>query len=144
MKNASFLPNVFSGKLALNASGVARFGARSVILRDGTAIQDVDAVICCTGYDTRFPFFEDDSLKAFPPNGPRGLFRHCIRADVGASLCFIGWVRPMSGGVPVCGEMAGRYWAALMCGRCALPAGLEKIIERQALYAMTGAEIGTP
>ena len=34
----------------------------SVVLKDGTALKDFDAIICCTGYKYQFPFI-DNSIR---------------------------------------------------------------------------------
>ena len=140
VKNASFLPNLVDKKMTINASGVKSVSPGKVHFGNGESVE-ADVIVFCTGYKDRFPFFEDDALKEFPMGGVRDLYRHAIRPEVGKNLCYVGWVRPISGGVPAASEMVSRYFAALQSGRCELPADLEAKIATHKKYENTAYEL---
>jgi dimethylaniline monooxygenase (N-oxide forming) len=55
-------------------SAIRRFtGPRSVEMVDGRVIEDVDAVIHCTGYTAQVPFLKGD-LNPYPVSGQQGNF----------------------------------------------------------------------
>ena len=92
-----------------------------LMLADGTRCA-FDAVICCTGYESSFPFFErhmPDLARA--AGDARTRFKHMLCPAFGATLAFVGFARPAFGAVPPMSELAARYWAALLAGELTLP-----------------------
>ena len=51
----------------------------------------------------------------------RKLYKHMVHPQLGHRLAFIGFVRPETGGVPVCAELQARYLALLCSGKRHLP-----------------------
>lgn len=81
---------------------------------------EVDVVVLCSGYQAKFPFFDETShptvdLHATSPHH-RDRYLHMIDVDIGPSLAFIGYSRPAFGAIPPLSEMAARYWALLLIG----------------------------
>ncbi|KIW04122.1 uncharacterized protein PV09_04932 [Verruconis gallopava] len=69
-------------------------GGRSLELRDGRVLTDVDAIIFCTGYDTSVPFV-DNEYNPYPvvgesPHLYRGIFPLHADEEVRNSLAFLG------------------------------------------------------
>ncbi|WP_118138641.1 NAD(P)/FAD-dependent oxidoreductase [Oceanicella sp. SM1341] len=126
-KNVSFIPALVSGRVALNDSGLAAAEGRRVRFRDGSS-DEFDTVVLCTGFTPGAC-----ALGALDVEGGnvRNLFRHCIHPDHEGTAAFIGFVRPFSGGIPICAEMQARYFAGLCSGRLHLPADLGAVIARE-------------
>ena len=127
-KNVSFIPNIVSGKLRVNDSGVERISGRRVTFKDGRA-EDFDAIVLCTGFKKDFAALGPD--LAVKDNNVRNLYKHAFRPDHGGRLAFIGFVRPYTGGIPIVAEMQARYFALLCSGKHRLPADVEERIARE-------------
>lgn len=109
MKNERVFDAIVDRGVSVNTSGIARLTANGVEFRDGTT-QEVDVIMCCTGFGFSVPFFElgiDD---------PRALYKNMIVPEHGSSLALIGFVRPQQGGVPALAELQSRYFALLCSG----------------------------
>ncbi len=119
-KNLSWIPNVLDGKINVVTGKIQRFGKRSVVLHDGTVLDDIDAVVFCTGYRDEFPFLPDHVRP--PKDDVRKLFLHAFNPSVGSSVVFIGFSRPTTGAIPACSELVARYFALLVSGKRKLPA----------------------
>jgi len=73
-------------------SAITRFAGAQVFFTDGSHFKP-DLVIFCTGFDTRMPFLDETIAGA-----PRYL--HTFNPEIGASLGFIGFLRPAFGAIP--------------------------------------------
>ena len=127
-KNYSFLE-------AINSYGAECIG--SVNSWDDIP-SDTDIIICCTGYTSSFPFFDEEShpdvnLRENSVNH-RLRYKHVIDLNVGSSLAFIGYSRPAFGAVPPLSEMAARYWALLLTGKRNISARDESILIADRAY----------
>lgn len=69
-------------------------GPKSARLRDGSILNDIDAIIFCTGYDTTVPFLAKEYNPYSEPGKPGDLYRNIfpIHPDpsVRSSLAYIG------------------------------------------------------
>lgn len=113
-KNERIFKPIADGKVIPNIGGIERFDKTGVVFKDGTR-EDIDEVICCTGYELKFEFLDvaiDDMRK---------LFKQMFIPEIGPSLAFVGFVRPQQGGIPVIAEMQARYLAQLMSEKLSLP-----------------------
>lgn len=126
-KNSTFVNNVLDGKIKVNASGIKAVKGGLVTFNNGEAYSP-DIILCCTGYVDSFEFLDGVEV---PGNDVRNLFKHAFHAQHEGRLAFIGWARPVSGGIPCCSEMVARYFASLLCGRCHLPSDLQAIILKE-------------
>jgi len=111
-KTDEFVRAIARGQCTL-APAIERFEGPRVIFADGRQVE-FDLVILCTGFDTRMPILDDEIAAA-----PRYL--HTFNPRVGASLAFIGFLRPAFGAIPPLAELQARWFALLQSGRLQLP-----------------------
>ena len=95
------------------APAIARFDGPRVVFEDGSEFEP-DLVLLCTGFETRMPFLDPEIASA-----PRYL--HVFNPQVGASLGFIGFLRPAFGAIPPLAELQARWFALLLSDRLTLP-----------------------
>ena len=87
---------------------------------DGSEVE-ADVVVYCTGYNVRFPFFDDGLISA--PDNDLPLFRRVFHPDR-PNVFFVGLLQPLGAIMPLAAaqsEWVGEYLA----GRYALPAASE-------------------
>jgi len=99
------------------APAIARFEGARVFFDDGSSFEP-DLVIFCTGFDTKMPFLDEAVAGA-----PRYL--HTFNPEVGASLGFIGFLRPAFGAIPPLAELQARWFTLLQSGQLVLPSQQE-------------------
>lgn len=126
-KNVSFIPSIVSGQVVLNDAGISRSDGNKVFFRDST-VGEFDTIVLCTGYDTEDLSIGDLQIKE---GNPRHLYRHFIHPEHQGTAAFIGFVRPFSGGIPVCAEMQARYFARVCSGKLQLPRNMDETIGRE-------------
>ncbi len=132
-KNVTFVPNVLNGKIQVNASGIKCIKANTVVFNDGRAVA-ADVIVACTGYQDTFDFIEGFQVL---DNNVRNLFMHAFHPDL-PNCAFIGWARPITGGIPACSEMAARFFALLLNEKVKLPNNIADLIEAdKAFYAVS-------
>lgn len=124
-KNVTFVPNVLNGKIEVNDSGIARIDGNTVYFKD-QQVSDYDVIVLCTGFQPDFSFLENIKV---PDNNVRNLYKHSIHPESEGRLAFMGFVRPLSGGVPICAEMQARYFALLCSGKIQLPGDVDERIK---------------
>lgn len=99
-------------------------GPKTVKMKDGTVLEDIDAVIYCTGYNASTPFLQGD-LNPYPIPGQQGLFYRNIfllhpDPAVRNSIAFIG-----HGAIPWPGlslfELQSAAVAQVWAGKSQLP-----------------------
>ncbi|MBI4292367.1 MAG: NAD(P)-binding domain-containing protein [Betaproteobacteria bacterium] len=129
-KSADVLPRVKSGQIVPKRDIASCIGT-TVRFTDGTSI-DADYIIACSGYNIRFPFFDDGIT---PDTDPRSWFKYIFHNE-DPSLAFVGFVRPIVGSIPGIAELQSRYVAKVFSGACRLPEPLERraTIERDARF----------
>jgi hypothetical protein len=125
-KNVSFIPSIVSGKVTVNDTGLARAEGATVHFKDGTSAE-YDAVVLCTGYH-RDLTMGDLSVE---DGNVRNLYKHFLHPDHDGRVAFIGFVRPFSGGIPVCAEMQARYFARVLSGKLVPPGNLGEVIAQE-------------
>jgi hypothetical protein len=126
-KNVSFIPNVLNGKIDVKHGTIVAMNGNTVHFSDGTQ-RDFDVVVLCTGFLKDFSMLEN---VAIPDNDVRHLYKHAFHPDCDGTLALIGFVRPYTGGIPVCAEMQARYFAQLCSGKLKLPADVRERIARE-------------
>jgi len=124
-KNVTFVDNIVQGKIRTNVSGIQRLQGDQVLFNDGSSAR-CDCLVMCTGYKDVFPFLKgtvgsSETPLAVPEGNVRRLYKHVFHPEIGASMAWIGFVRPTTGGIPACAEMAARYFALLIAGQRQLP-----------------------
>jgi dimethylaniline monooxygenase (N-oxide forming) len=111
-KTDDFVRAIASGRCR-RAPAIARFDGPRVVFADGSTFAP-EVVIFCTGFETRMPYLETVLASA-----PR--FLHTFHPGLGATLAFIGFLRPAFGAIPPLAELQARWFALLLSGRRALP-----------------------
>eukprot|EP00933_Yihiella_yeosuensis_P061914 TRINITY_DN64784_c0_g1_i1.p1 TRINITY_DN64784_c0_g1~~TRINITY_DN64784_c0_g1_i1.p1 ORF type:complete len:585 (+),score=83.02 TRINITY_DN64784_c0_g1_i1:77-1831(+) len=124
-KNVMFATNVVNGKISPNSSGIARVDGDYVVFNDGSKVR-CQHLVMCTGYKDVFPFLKGKIGKtnlplAVPDGNVRKLYRHIFHPEIGHTMAWIGFVRPSTGGIPACAEMAARYFSLVLAGQRKLP-----------------------
>lgn len=72
---------------------VARLDGHRVAFADGT-VEEVDAIVCATGFELSFPFLDDRYLNLV--NGMPVLYKNLLHPHID-NLFFIGFIQPNSG-----------------------------------------------
>lgn len=143
-------PTVISDDLPLRIAtgtiklqpGVSHFTKNGVVFTDGTRLDNLDAVIACTGYDICFEFLQDKYIlpvednqvslykQVFPPHHPK------------STLAVMGLIQSSGAFFPAA-ELQARWVTRVFKGLARLPSkefmlhniGLEKRMLRQIFYA---------
>ena len=143
-------PTVISDDLPLRIAtgtiklqpGVSHFTKYGVVFTDGTRLDNLDAVVACTGYDISFEFLQDKYIlpvednqvslykQVFPPHHPK------------STLAVMGLIQSSGAFFPAA-ELQARWVTRVFKGLARLPSkefmlhniGLEKRMLRQTFYA---------
>lgn len=88
--SGEFLTRVGSGDIGVKPA-ISELAGRRVRFTDGS-VEDVDVVVCATGYEMSFPFFDDPDLR--PDERHRlPLFKRMIKPGV-PNLFYVGFAQP--------------------------------------------------
>jgi cation diffusion facilitator CzcD-associated flavoprotein CzcO len=90
--SGEFLLRAGSGDLKMKP-GIERLDGDGVVFTDGSR-EELDVIIWATGYDIKFPFFDDPSLQADADNKPPALFKRILNPDV-PDLFYMGLAQPL-------------------------------------------------
>ncbi len=116
--SADFLTKAGSGDIHM-LPAIERLGGRTVHLVDGTTVE-ADVIICATGYDIRFPFFDEDEVELHPDSDHRyPLFKRMIKPGVD-HLFFLGLAQS-SPTIVNLAEQQSKLLAKLLTGDYVLP-----------------------
>jgi len=119
-KNCDFIENVLSGKIVPIFSDIKQMEPGRVTFDNGDIVE-ADAVMLCTGF--RESSIPDQWLPGYGVDDVRRLYKHQFHPQLGWRVAFIGWARPIHGGVPAASELQARLFALLCSGKAVLPAG---------------------
>lgn len=119
--SGEFLLRAGSGDLTMKV-GIERLDGRGVIFTDGSR-EEIDVIIWATGYDIRFPFFDDPALIADADNRPPPLFKRIMKPGV-PDLFYVGLAQPLPTLVNFA-EQQSKLVAAYLAGSYAPPAPAE-------------------
>jgi len=86
------------------------------VFADGSEVE-ADLVIYCTGYNVRFPFFDEALISA--PGNDLPLFRRVFHPER-PNVFFVGLVQPLGAIMPLAAAQ-GEWVAEYLAGRYALP-----------------------
>jgi len=92
-------------------------GGKQLKTACGNRLEDVDAVVFCTGYKNRVSFMP----KGLRECDPRQLYKHMFHGDLKERLAWVGWARPGFGSQFPIMEMQARYCAGVFAGTHKLP-----------------------
>jgi dimethylaniline monooxygenase (N-oxide forming) len=113
---------------------IERFDGDTIHFKDGSSL-DADVVIYCTGYNIRFPFFDETFVTA--PDNDIALWKRMIDPAI-PGLYFIALVQPLCAMMPIAEEQS-RLVAAHLTGAYAAPSPQEMAAERDAMHAAVKA-----
>ncbi len=91
--------------------GIAELCGKQVKFVDGS-LEDIDAIIYCTGYKVSFPFFDENFLAARDNDLP--LYRRLFHPDI-ENVFFFGLCQPLGAVMPIA-EAQGKLIAKLLTG----------------------------
>ena len=126
-KNISFVPNVINKKLDVQDSGIDHIDGNTVHFKDST-VKEFDTIVLCTGFLKDYSIFKNITVK---DNNVRNLYKHAFHPDHNGRLAMIGFLRPITGGIPICSEMQARYFAQLCSNKLKLPSNLNERIQKE-------------
>lgn len=92
-------------------------GGRRLIASCGQVLEDIDAVVFCTGYVNQVDFLPEPLQRC----DPRKMFKHMFHRDFRDRIAWIGWARPGFGSQFPIMEMQARYAAQIFSGALTLP-----------------------
>lgn len=98
---------------------------RVLIAEGNEVLQDVEAVIFCTGYRNDVSFLPDE-LKM---TDPRCLYKHMFNTNFKDKIVWIGWARPNYGSQFPLMELQARFFALICTGQKSLPSVEKMVLE---------------
>ncbi len=113
--SADFLNRIAHGEVEYRPNIAELLGDR-VRFEDGS-VEQVDTIVCCTGYKVTFPFFDEGFVSA--PDNDLPLYRRVFHPEIGG-LFFVGLLQPLGAIMPL-SEAQGQWIAAYLRGEYALP-----------------------
>lgn len=113
--STELLPRLGRGDLAVKP-GIARLDGGRVHFTDGS-VEDVDAIVWCTGYKVSFPFL--DPAIASAPDNDLPLFFRVFKPGLD-DLAFIGLLQPLGAIMPLA-EAQAKWLVELLDGSYRLP-----------------------
>ncbi|MGK7901840.1 MAG: flavin-containing monooxygenase [Hormoscilla sp.] len=93
-------------------------GGRTLSAAEGETLQNVDAVVFCTGYKNYVSFLPPELKKT----DPRSLYKHMFHSQYRDKIVWIGWARPALGSQFPIIEMQARFFALICTGKRTLTA----------------------
>jgi len=99
----------------------AENGGRTLLAVEGETLQNVDAVVFCTGYKNHVSFLPEELRET----DPRSLYKHMFHPKYREKIVWIGWARPGFGSQFPIMEMQARFFALICTRERILPAPAE-------------------
>lgn len=113
----------------LNDAGIETSEGNKVVFKD-SKVGEFDTIVLCTGFSNEELSVGDLQVKE---GNVRNLYKHFLHPEHQGTAAFIGFVRPFSGGIPICAEMQARYFARVLSGKLKLPRNLDEVIGREGM-----------
>ena len=134
-KSPDFLADIAQGNVEVIPGLVGYQGGTKVEFQ-GDRVEDIDAIILCTGFESRLPFLEVPKLDG------RTLYKNVFIPEE-STLAFIGFARPNIGAMPPIAEMQARWFAGVLAGKLQLPSTekMQKISEMDAEVYSTNRKL---
>jgi dimethylaniline monooxygenase (N-oxide forming) len=130
--SSELLPKLGRGDITPKRNIASLEGARVRFVDD--SVEEVDAIVYCTGYRVTFPFFDPTWIAA--PSNDLPLFHRVFHPEE-PGLAFAGLLQPLGAIMPLA-EAQGRWLAAYYAGDYALPDRSEMLAaierERRAMF----------
>ncbi|KAJ2898160.1 putative dimethylaniline monooxygenase [Zalerion maritima] len=120
----TFVPLVKEGKIKIHRTTIEELSENGIGLADKSKIDDVDAIICCTGYSSReLPFQIKHADKRQNSNKvPHDLYKMIVPVtnNTAPSVYYLGFIDLFGPHLPTA-EAQARWVAAALSGRINLP-----------------------
>lgn len=109
---------VASGTLKIKPD-ISFFTKSGVVFEDDTTVENLDAVVFCTGYKIVFSFLTQDILST--QDNQLSLFKYVFSPDLShPTLAFIGLTQSSGSMFPLI-ELQARWVSRVISGKCSLP-----------------------
>ena len=133
--SGEFLLRAGSGDLTMKV-GIDRLDGDGVVFTDGTR-EAIDVIIWATGYDIKFPFFDDPALQPDADNKPPALYKRILKPGV-PDLFYMGLAQPLPTLVNFA-EQQSKLVGAYLAGTYAPPAEAEmhRVIKADDTYYLS-------
>ena len=89
--NDEICARIASGKLIVKPS-IEMLHGKTIYFSNGTAAENIDSIILCTGYGRHFPFLEDSVIEVQNNGKYLPLYKSMFTSKFGKSLAFVGMV----------------------------------------------------
>ncbi|MCS7206174.1 MAG: NAD(P)-binding domain-containing protein [Leptospiraceae bacterium] len=99
---------------------ITKYEGKTVFFADGTYEEDVDAVIYCTGYDVKFPFFDDSLIQLLQIQGNDVPLYYRLFTPIFENLFFVGLIQPLGAIMPIA-ELQGKWIGKYLMNQYQLP-----------------------
>jgi len=110
------IPHLIRTRRVVTRPAVVRLSGKRAHFSDGSDVE-LDAIVMCTGYNVRFPFFDPDFVSA--PDNRLPLFLRVHKPGV-PNLFFIGLCQTVGAILPIA-EAQANWVAAELAGEYSLP-----------------------
>jgi len=94
-----------------------RDGGKSIEFECGAVLEEIDAIVFCTGYINQVPFLDGEHAVG----SPRELHKHVFHPEIGNSLAFVGLARPGFGAQFPIVEIQSRWVSHVFASDVQLP-----------------------
>jgi cation diffusion facilitator CzcD-associated flavoprotein CzcO len=121
--SGEFLLRAGSGDLTMKV-GIDRLDGDGVVFTDGSR-EAIDVIVWATGYDIKFPFFNDAALQPDADNRPPALFKRIMKPGV-PDLFYMGLAQPLPTLVNFA-EQQSKLVGAYLSGTYATPTDAEML-----------------
>jgi len=111
--------------LAQIRPGVRRINKRSVEFTDGTIEEDIDTIVCCTGYKPDYSFLDKSSVDYYKDGLYKRVFPPTLEKP---TLSFIGSIYVQGGIIPAC-EIQARWAVHVFNGHDKLPSKEDQVAQ---------------
>lgn len=118
MVNDDLPHRIITGSVVIKPN-VTSFTKTGVVFEDGTQVNDLDAVIFCTGYKIGFKFIDQSVLPV--SNNKVELYKYVFPPNLAKpTLAVFGCIQPLGAIFPI-SELQARWATRVFCGKTSLP-----------------------
>eukprot|EP01084_Bolivina_argentea_P111309 198652_1 len=108
---------------------------KSIQFMDDTIFENVDTIVCCTGYCPDSYGFLHENIGDSSLFNPRKMYKHQFHMDFGKSFSFVGLNRAQIGSLIAVSELSARYVAQIISNIKELPNKKDMINDINKRYA---------
>jgi dimethylaniline monooxygenase (N-oxide forming) len=122
--HSSLMENIKVGRITPRRAGVGEITATGLSLANGETIDNLDAIILCTGYDIEYPFIPEDCYRSKHSkfmDSPNSVHLYRLTVPPHIRNLFIMGVFQLPGPIQPAVELQARWVTAILTGRIKLP-----------------------